>query len=211
MCITIPSSANVKKARQWLFWQWLSATPLRLFTAGGVLCLAGTVLQAITLGLSPRGWTVYNLLFSVLPILLLGPLLTYLPYTLRVSAVSYVRYVLLFSLLLASQVVFYLVTPSATLAVILYLSLLLPAWIAIILSIKGMQTVSYSSDIGLARTLFYTMVLAGVVGLTAGVGLLLEWPYWMSTAMWSVVPLYIIAAVCLAALVIRRRSLQTRR
>ena len=170
--------------------------------------MAGAVLQAVTLGLSLGDWPAYNLLFSVLPTFLLGPLLAYLPHALRVTALSYVRYVLLFSMLMVSQIAFYMITPSTFFAAFLYLSLLLSVWIEVVLSIKGMLSVSYGSDTGLARTLFYSMVLAGAVGLAAGVGLLLAWPYWVSAAIWSVVPLYIITAFCLAALAIKRGSPQ---
>lgn len=170
MCITIPSSANVKRSRQWVLWQWLAATPLRLFLVGGTLYLIAGLLQILLSsdGLTP--WSVYNLLMLVLPTLLLGPLLQRLPAILKVTPVSYVRYAVLFFLLTASQILFHGGMLLGEAPGFIYLALLALAWSTGLMFVKGMLAVSYRNDLRLGWTLFYLVLATAAAGLLAGIG-----------------------------------------
>ncbi|MCU7798094.1 MAG: hypothetical protein KZQ75_13295 [Candidatus Thiodiazotropha sp. (ex Myrtea spinifera)] len=206
MCITIPSSANVKRAGQWMLWQWLSASPLRLFAFAGVVSLLAAALQMSLSSDDLLGWPLYNLLFAILPSMLLGPLFAFLPNALRVSAVGYVRTASLFFMIMASQLAFHAAALSGATPGVVYLLFLVLVWGMIIITIKGLLTVSYGSDIGLARMLFALLWLAGAAGLVLGVSLLAGWLQAFPVSVWVVPLLYSSALLCLTALVIKRKK-----
>ncbi|MCU7829653.1 MAG: hypothetical protein KZQ85_11350 [Candidatus Thiodiazotropha sp. (ex Myrtea sp. 'scaly one' KF741663)] len=206
MCITIPSSANVKRAGQWMLWQWLSASPLRLFAFAGAVSLLAAALQMSLSSDDLLGWPLYNLLFAILPSMLLGPLFAFLPNALRVSAVGYVRTASLFFMIMASQLAFHAAALSGATPGVVYLLFLVLVWGMIIITIKGLLTVSYGSDIGLARMLFALLWLAGAAGLVLGVSLLAGWLQAFPVSVWVVPLLYSSALLCLTALVIKRKK-----
>jgi hypothetical protein len=170
MCITIPSSANVKRSRQWVLWQWLAATPLRLFVFTGALYLTASLLQILLSsgGLTP--WSAYNLLFLVLPSLMLGPLLQRLPGILRVTPISYVKYATLFFLLSASQLLFHGALVQGAAPGSIYLTLLALAWSLGLILFKGMLTASYRRDLRLGWALFLLALATGAAGVLVGIG-----------------------------------------
>ena len=173
MCITIPSSANVKRVRQWIVWQWLTASPLRLLGCGaGAAFIAALLLFHI----SPRGlsntWTRYNLLFAVIPWLLFGVLFEVVPGWLKVTPLRYARYGLLFFLLVLSQLLFHLSSLTQAGAGIAYLLSLWVAWWLALSSLKGLLNSSYRPDIGRLQWLYRLILLAGLVALVYGLFLL---------------------------------------
>ncbi|MCU7851047.1 MAG: hypothetical protein KZQ80_02420 [Candidatus Thiodiazotropha sp. (ex Monitilora ramsayi)] len=207
MCITIPSSANVKRAGQWMLWHWLSALPLRLFTFAGAVSLLAMVLQMSLSGDDLLGWPLYNLLFAILPSILLGPLFAFLPNALRVTAMGYVRTASLFFMIMASQLAFHAAALLGATPGVVYLLFLVLVWGMIIITIKGMLTVSYGSAIGLARILFVWLWLAGAAGLVLGLSLLVGWLQALPVSVWVVPLLYSGALLSLVALVVKRKSI----
>ncbi|MCU7915337.1 MAG: hypothetical protein KZQ65_05380 [Candidatus Thiodiazotropha sp. (ex Gloverina cf. vestifex)] len=151
------------------------------------------------------GWPLYNLLFAILPSMLLGPLFAFLPNALRVTAVGYVRIASLFFVIMASQLAFHTAALLGATPGVVYLLFLALVWCMIIIYIKGMLTVSYGSDIGLARILFVLLWLTGAAGLVFGVSLLAGWLQALPVSVWVVPLLYSSALLCLTALVIKRK------
>lgn len=189
-----------------MLWQWLSASPLRLFAFAGVVSLLAAALQMSLSSDDLLGWPLYNLLFAILPSMLLGPLFAFLPNALRVSAVGYVRTASLFFMIMASQLAFHAAALSGATPGVVYLLFLVLVWGMIIITIKGLLTVSYGSDIGLARMLFALLWLAGAAGLVLGVSLLAGWLQAFPVSVWVVPLLYSSALLCLTALVIKRKK-----
>jgi hypothetical protein len=172
MCITIPSSANVKRARQWVVWQWLTASPLRLLGSG-----AGAAFLAVLLlfYIAPPGlrnpWTSYNLLFGVIPWLLFGVIFELAPGRLKVTPPRYARYGLLFFVLLLSQLLFHLSSLTHAGVGIAYLLSLWLAWWLALSTMKGLLESSYQPDIGRFQWLYRLILLAGLSALVCGLWL----------------------------------------
>lgn len=174
MCITIPSSANVKRARQWVVWQWLTASPLRLLGWGaGVAFLAALLLAQITPSALGNPWVVYNLLFGVTPWLTFGVLFEWAPGRLKVTPPRYARYGLLFFALLLSQLLFQLSSLTRDGAGLVYLLSLGLAWWLALSTLKGLLESSYRPDIG-SYWWLYRVILAGGLAALVG-GLYLVW------------------------------------
>ncbi|MCU7810095.1 MAG: hypothetical protein KZQ77_02495 [Candidatus Thiodiazotropha sp. (ex Notomyrtea botanica)] len=152
------------------------------------------------------GWPLYNLLFAILPSILLGPLFAFLPNALRVTAVGYVRTASLFFMIMVSQLTFHTAALLGTTPGVVYLLFLALVWGMIVIYIKGMLTVSYGSAIGLARIIFFLLWLASAAGLVLGVFLLAGWLQALPVSVWVVPLLYSCALLCLTALVIQRKK-----
>jgi hypothetical protein len=170
MCITIPSSANVKRARQWAVWHWLAQTPLRLFGFGGMLFLGLALLPIRSSSEGFSVWQVYNLLLLVLPALLLGPLLAYLPAQLKVTPLRYVGYGALFFLLLFGQLAFLVVRLRGVEPGLTYLLLQAMAWSMGLAFFRQMLASSYRSDLRMGWSLWFVVLAAGTAGLVFGLG-----------------------------------------
>lgn len=192
MCITIPSSANVKRSRRWGAWQWLAATPLRLFAFSGALSLFGGLMQTLFASWDMGGWPAYNLLFLVLPTLLLGPLFQFLPVLLRVTPLSYVKYASLFFVLLAAQLSFHGAALTGKAPGFVYLSLLALAWTLVSMFLRGMLAASYRSDLGWAWITFRLMPSMGAGGMLAGIALKAGWMTGLQAWIWVLVSSYLL-------------------
>jgi hypothetical protein len=207
MCITIPSSANVKRARQWVVWQWLSASPLRLYLVGGGLLLIVALGVALTGSGEVSAWSHFNFLFALVPLLLLGALFEWLPGLLKVTSPTYVRYASLFFLLLLSQLLFHATALWTGAPGLLYLLSLGVAWIGALLTLRGMLKLSYLPLVSTANLLFYLLSLAAVTGLLIVVGMLAGWLTPLPAYTWGgVMPLYLIALAILLLLRFRPRT-----
>ena len=171
MCITIPSSANVNKARPWIVWQWLAASPLRLYLVGGAMLLA--VAQAMTLaGIeSTEGWGRFNLYFALLPGVLLGRVFSVLPRLLKVTPLSYTRFAFLFFLLVLSQVSFHLYAALDEAQGLFYLLSLGTVWGLSLQAVRGLLRFSYSPSVRSAAVVAYLLAPAAVLGLMTAIGL----------------------------------------
>ncbi len=201
MCITIPSSANVKKARQWALWQWLSATPLRLFLIGG----GGFLLVALALDLvmpaSPGEWRRFNLVFAVAPALMLGPLFAYLPRLLKVTPLTYVRYAALFFLLALTQLAFLFDALMGTPPGLLYLLCLGLFWGLSLWTVRGLFSFSFSGLAARARSILYLLVAIAMTGLVLAAGLYGGWLATPPAYLWiGVLPLHLFVLLLLAYL-----------
>jgi hypothetical protein len=170
MCITIPSSANVKRARQWAAWRWLAESPLRLFGFAGVLFLGTALSQILWMSEGRAVWPLYNLLLLVLPTLLLGPLLTYLPVALKVTPLRYVGYGALFFVLLFTQLAYLVAGLQGTEPGFLYLLLQAVAWSLGLIFFQRMLATSFLSDLRLGWTLYFIVAAVGASGVLFGIG-----------------------------------------
>ena len=170
MCITIPSSANVRRARQWAAWRWLAQTPLRLFGFGGVLFLSLALLQVLFSSAGLPVWPAYNLLLLILPALLLGPLLAYLPSRLKVTPIRYVGYAALFFVLLLGQLAFLAARLRGVEPGLTYLLLQALAWSMGLGLFRRMLAGSFRSDLRLGWILYIVVTMAGAAGLLFGFG-----------------------------------------
>jgi hypothetical protein len=201
MCITIPSSANVKRAHQWVVWQWLAASPLRLYLIGGVLLLIVALSAALTIPNTAPGWFQFNLLFALIPCLLLAPLFEYLPGLLKVTPLTYVRFASLFFLLLLTQLLFHATGFLGQAPGLLYLLSLGIFWVVVLLTLKGMLNLSFAGIAGMATALFHLLLLAGVVGLLIATGLSSGWLPALPAYAWTgLLPLYLSALLVLVLL-----------
>jgi hypothetical protein len=201
MCITIPSSANVKQAHQWVVWQWLAASPLRLYLIGGVLLLIVALSAALTIQDTAPGWFQFNLLFALIPCLLLAPLFEYLPGLLKVTPLTYVRFASLFFLLLLTQLLFHATGFLDQAPGLVYLLSLGIFWGLVLLTLKGMLRLSYAGIAGMAAVLFYLLLLAGLFGLLIATGLSSGWLPALPTYAWiGLLPLYLLALLVLVFL-----------
>lgn len=170
MCITIPSSANVKRVRQWAAWHWLAQTPLRLFGFGGVLFLSLALLQMLFTSQGFSFWPAYNLLLLILPAMLLGPLLAYLPARLKVTPLRYVGYAALFFVLLLGQLAFLSACLREVEPGLSYLLLQAMAWSMGLGFFQRMLTGSFRSDLRMGWILYIVVTAAGAAGLLFGFG-----------------------------------------
>jgi hypothetical protein len=200
MCITIPTSVHVKRARRLRLWQWLAATPFRLYLIGGALLLCA----ALTAGFSAQrvaiGWSQFNLLFAITPCLLLGPVFEFMPRLLKVTPPSYVRFVCPFFLLLLSQLLFLAETLRGAPPGLAYLLVLGLAWVMVLQSLRGMLRFSYAGIAGMAAAIFH-LLLAGIAGLMIAIGLSSGWlPNLPSYAWIGVLPIYLFALLVLPLL-----------
>ncbi|MGD8909677.1 MAG: hypothetical protein PVF13_04105 [Chromatiales bacterium] len=211
MCITIPSSANVKRARQWVVWQWLAASPLRLYLIGGtLLSIAALVVEWVGLE-AAAGWSQFNLHFALLPTLLLGVLFEWLPAVLKVTPLTYVRYTSLFFLLLLSQLLFYAGLFWGQSPGLLYLLPLGLVWGISLQTLRGMLKLSYVAVAGIAVAVFYLLLLLGGAGLFIAIGLVGGWRSLMPTYAWAwLIPLYLSALLVLLILHLKTRSARGR-
>ncbi len=209
MCITIPSSANVKQARQWVVWEWLAASPLRLYLIGGGLMLLAALAQRLYGMEMAAGWAQFNLLFALMPTLLLGGAFAWLPPLLKVTPLTYVRFASLFFLLLIVQMLFHAdglldETPGA-----LYLLPLALAWVTSLSTLRGMLRLSFTGLAPMAAAVLHLLLLAGTAGLLIAVGLVSgRLPSLPAYAWTGVLPLYLFAFLVLIYLRIRARSPQ---
>jgi hypothetical protein len=206
MCITIPSSANVKRARQWVVWQWLAASPLRLYLIGGtLLSMASLVVERVGLE-AATGWSHFNLHFALLPTLLLGVLFEWLPGVLKVTPLTYVRYAFVFFLLLLSQLLFYTGLLWGQTPGLLYLLPLALAWGISLQTLRAMLKLSYVTLAGMAVALFYLLLLLVGAGLFIALGLLGGWQSLISNYAWAgLMPLYLSAFLILLILHLKAR------
>jgi hypothetical protein len=173
MCITIPSSAHVKRARQWIVWQWLAASPLRLLGFGAAAAfIAGLLHHYVFPGGLSSAWTGYNLLFGVMPWLLFAVSFEFTPGWLKVTPPRYASYGLLFFVLLLSQLLFHLsgMTPGGV--GMLYLLSLWLAWAMALSTLKGLLNGSYRRDIAPLRGLYLALLAMGLAAPICGCYLL---------------------------------------
>jgi hypothetical protein len=209
MCITIPSSANVKKARQWVVWQWLAASPLRLYLIGGGLLLLAALAQRLVANEMAAGWAQFNLLFALMPTLLLGGVFEWLPSLLKVTPPTYVRFASLFFLLLITQLLFHV---SALLDVAPGLLYLLPlglAWAFYLSTLRGMLRLSFTRLAPMAAAVLHLSLLAGAAGLLIAIGLVTGWLPSLPAYAWTgLLPLYLFAFLVLIYLRVRAVSHQ---
>lgn len=211
MCITIPSSANVKKARQWAVWQWLAASPLRLYLIGGALLLSAALAAGLMAPEAAAGWSQFNLLFGVLPCLLLGPVFEYLPRLLKVTPPAYVRFSALFFLLLISQLLFLAGTLWGAAPGLFYLLLLGLFWWLMLSTLKGMLRLSYTGVALMAEALFYLLLIAGAAGLLIAIGLSGGWLSELPPYAWiGLLPFYLFALLVLVFFYVKARFAQVR-
>jgi hypothetical protein len=205
MCITIPSSANVSRARQWIVWQWLAASPFRLYLIGGLLMLASLLVGALA-GLEvSAGWGQFNLLFAVVPVLLLGVVFEWFPRLLKVTPLTYVRFASLFFLLLLSQLLFYLAALLGQSPGLLYLLVLGLVWGSSLQTLRGMLRLSYTGLAGMAAAIVHLLTLVGVAGLAIAAGLVSGWLSSLPAYAWiGLAPLHLFAL--LALLYLRSRA-----
>ncbi|MEJ2453020.1 MAG: hypothetical protein P8103_02530 [Candidatus Thiodiazotropha sp.] len=209
MCITIPSSANVRKARQWVVWQWLSASPLRLYLIGGGLMLLAALAQRLVGMEMAAGWAQFNLLFALMPILLLGGAFEWLPPLLKVTPLTYVRFASLFFLLLIAQILFHADGLLGEAPGALYLLPLGLAWVTSLLTLRGMLRISFTGLAPMAAAVLHLLLLAGTAGLLIAVGLVSGWLPSLPAYAWTgVLPLYLFALLVLIYLRIRARTHQ---
>lgn len=168
MCITIPSSANVNRSRRIPLWHWLTESPLRLLSAGGGLSL----IPALSQGLMGRSlaveWTLFNLLFAILPFFVFALLLDHLPIRLKVTPLRYVAYGSLLFLMLAGQVVFYLSTALGDGPGWGYLAATLLPWIWFLRLFNNFLKTSYlcvrQGSLGLFMSLLWGAASAALTG-----------------------------------------------
>jgi hypothetical protein len=211
MCITIPSSANVKKSRQWVVWRWLAASPLRLYLIGGVLLLIAVLAVGSVAQEAGTAWMQFNLLFGIVPCLLLGPVFEHLPRLLKVTPLTYVRFSSLFFLLLLSQLLFLADTLWGRVPGLFYLLPLGLFWGLALLTLKGMLRLSYAGVVAMAEALFHLLLVAGVAGLLMAGGLISGWlPALMSYAWIGLLPLYLFALLVLTFLQAKARFARVR-
>lgn len=198
MCITIPLSANVKKARQWGVWQWLAATPLRLYLIAGLLLSSIALAVELTGLVGAAGWSQFNLLFVLVPCLLLGAVFQWLPGVLKVTPVSYVRYASLFFILLLSQVFFHAAVLRGEVPGLFFLMSLGAAWGLLLRTLRNLLKFSYSAIAGMAAAVFHLLLLAAVAGLLMALGLHGEWLPGLYEHAWIwLMPLYLCALLVL--------------
>jgi hypothetical protein len=124
------------------------------------------------------GWTVFNLLYGVLPFFLFGLLLARLPRRLGVTPPRYSSYGLLFFLMLAAQLLRHLpVLPGGGMG-LGYLLLVSVSWWFLLRQVFGFLKFSYRSDRIWDQTLFYLMLWGGAMGgltlLSLGLGWMLS-------------------------------------
>ncbi len=211
MCITIPSSANVKKSRQWVVWQWLAASAFRLYLIGGALLLTATLAVGSVAQKGAPGWMQFNLLFGIVPCLLLGPVFEYLPRLLKVTPLTYVRFSSLFFLLLLSQLLFLADTLWGRVPGLFYLLPLGLFWGLALLTLKGMLRLSYAGVVAMAEAMFHLLLVAGVAGLLMAGGLISGWlPVLASYAWVGLLPLYLFALLVLMFLQAKARFARVR-
>ncbi len=201
MCITIPSSANVKKARPWSFWQWLSATPRRLYLIGGGLFLCAALGMDLARPSPVAGWRQFNLLLAIAPTLMLGPLFDRLPRLLRVTPLTYVRYVSLFFLLALTQLAFLIDGLRGTSPGLLYLAGLALAWGLSLTTLRGLIGLSYRGDAGRASAILYLLLMIALTGLVLAIGLYGGWLTSLPGYLWGgLLPLQLLVLLLLAYL-----------
>jgi len=169
MCITIPSSPHVKRARQWVFWQRLTASPMRLLGVGAGLAFIAALLL---LHLFPPGlnnlWPSYNLLVCVIPWLLFGVLFEVAPGQLKVTPPRYTRYGLVFFALVLSQLLFHLSSLTKAGVGIAYLLALGLAWWLALSTLKGLLDSSYRPDLGKLLWLYRLLQVMGLAAVACG-------------------------------------------
>jgi hypothetical protein len=207
MCITIPSSANVKRAHQWVIWQWLAASPLRLYLIGGGVLLIVALSMALTIREAVPGWFQFNLLFALIPCLLFAPLFEYLPGLLKVTPLTYVRFASLFFLLLLTQLLFHAAGFLGRAPGLVYLLSLGLFWALVLLTLKGMLRLSFVGIAGMAAALFHLLLLVGIVGLLIATGLSSGWlPALPGYAWTGVSPLYLFVLLVLVFLRVKAHA-----
>ncbi len=193
MCITIPSSANVKRARQWALWQWLSATPVRLYLSGGGLFLLLALAMDLTIPAPAAGWRQFNLIFAIAPTLILGLLFEDLPRLLKVTPLTYVRFASLFFLLLLTQVAFLVDGLRGMPPGLLYLIGLGLVWGLSLGTLHGLIRFSYAGAAGRALVILYLLLALGLAGLALAIGLSGHWLNRVPVYLWGgVLPFYLL-------------------
>ncbi|MBT2968640.1 MAG: hypothetical protein KME56_04995 [Candidatus Thiodiazotropha sp. (ex Ctena orbiculata)] len=179
MCITIPSSAHVRRSRRIPLWGWLTDSPARLLPAGGLLSIAFWL--SLFNPMDMDAWAGFNLLFGILPFFLFAQLLLHLPRLLSVTPPGYLRYGLLFFLLLGAQFLFFLSSMQGDGVGLLYLLLLSLSWILQLRLVTNFYGFSYLSGRFCNRILFYALLWAGLIGAVTLVSLSAGWignPLW---------------------------------
>jgi hypothetical protein len=164
MCITIPSSANVEHSRRYPAWQWLSATPLRLLAFGGVISLIVWVAFALFSKSPDWVWLVMDLGFGIVPMFIFGIMLNTLPVWLKVTPLRYVRYGMLFFLMLASQMFFYGTLLMGWEPGIFYAVLLLLIWLMMLNHIHQFLKTTYLKSVLIERGLQISLLWGLMVG-----------------------------------------------
>jgi hypothetical protein len=175
MCITIPSSANIGRSRKIPLWHWLTQSPLRLLSAGGVVSLLPALLHGLSVSPVADGWSVFNLLFAILPFFVFALLLAYLPGRLKVTPLRYVGYGSLFFLMLACQLTFHLSILLGGEPGIGYLAVNLIIWLWFIKVFSDFLRSSYVRGRQRCRGLFISLLWGFVVGAAAGIALISGW------------------------------------
>ncbi len=209
MCITIPSSANVKRAHQWVVWRWLSASPLRLYLIGGGLMLVAALAGELAGLQMAAGWDQFNLLFALVPVLLLGASFEWMPGLLRVTPLTYVRFSSLFFLLLLSQLLFHADALLGEVPGLFYLLTLGLVWSLSLMTLRGMLRRSYVGLAGMAGSIVHLLLLAGVAGLGIAIGLVGGWLPLLPAYAWiGLAPIYLFAFLALIYLTLKGNSLK---
>jgi hypothetical protein len=129
-------------------------------------------------------WHAFNLLFGVWSFLLFGFLLQDYPVWLQASPVRYARFGLVGYLLAASQVLFHLfIWLSAGGPGLLYLSLLLVAWVLALATLKGIQILAVRGTL-LVLGFNVLLWLGAICLLLTATCLLLGWHELIEYALW---------------------------
>ena len=164
MCITIPSSANVGRSRAFPAWVWLTSSPFKLLTFGGVFGLSLWLLQMALGRTSDWEWMILNLLFGVAPMFLFGVLLSYLPDWLKVTPLRYVHYGALFFLMSIAQLVFHASLLFAGGPGLVFLGLLLFSWGLVLKYVRQFLSASYQKGLLPEWGLFIILSWGAVTG-----------------------------------------------
>lgn len=185
MCITIPSSANVGRSRSLPAWVWLTESPLRLLTFAGLMSLVSWLAMASLVQGLAWYWMIYDLLYAVLPLFLWGVALSFMPRWLKVTPLRYVSYGMVFMLMLASQLAFYLSLLFSEAPGLIYLSLLLIAWAVCLNLLKGFLQSSFQRRQFTERGMFASLVWGATLGVALSLAMVFGHPlepavYWLA-------------------------------
>lgn len=200
MCITIPSSprADRKSTPSSRLWRWLIYTPSRLFWAGGLLSLLPFISILLHWPVDP--WNGFNLLFGIAPFFLFGLLLEVYPAWLRGTPVRYARYGLVFFLLCAAQLTYFLFAGMSVGADLVYLLFLLAAWGLGITTLKGIGMLASDKRLAQVRWINYALLLGLAALVYAAVGLFFDWQQARVCGLWLGITGYLMPVVLLTLL-----------
>ena len=202
MCITIPSSARTdrKLTPGSRFWAWLIDKPLRLFSGAGLFFLALLLLSgAVKLPSDPL-WLRFDLMFGIAPFLVFGLLLQVYPQWLGATPVRYARYGLVFFLLSAAQLLFFVAAWLTDGPGWLYLFTLLVAWWLMFTTLTGLSRLRALGPDNQETWVNYALLVGMAALLLAGAGLLANGLRMVHCAFWFGLAGFLIPASLLIVL-----------